>query len=50
MVMVTPIIKAVIGVAMVIGSFLRGSAGLDRVRPDIAGNTRSAIILGIDLS
>ncbi len=45
MVIVTSIIRA-----MVIGFFRRGSAGRDRGRPDIAGNTTAFVIFGIGLS
>jgi len=44
MIIVTPMIRA-----MIIGSFRRGSAGRDRVRPDIAGNTAAKSIFGIGL-
>jgi len=49
MIRVTPMIRAMIRVAMVCGCYWRGSAGRDRVRPDIAGNTAAKSIFGIGL-
>jgi len=55
MVVVTSIIRVMIVAAMVIraivvGLFRRGSAGRDRGRSDIAGNTTAFVIFGIGLS
>ena len=49
MIIVTPMIRAMIRVAMVCGCYWRGSAWRDRVRPDIAGNTAAKSIFGIGL-
>jgi hypothetical protein len=49
MIRVTPMIRAMIRVAMVSCCYWWSSAGRDRVRPDIAGNTAAKSIFGIGL-
>src|SRR5271165_5438212 len=49
MVRVMPMIRAMIIAVMVRSCYRRGSAGRDRVRPDIAGNTAAKRIFGIGL-
>jgi hypothetical protein len=49
MVRVMPMIRAMTRVVMVRSCYRRGSAGRDRVRPDIAGNAAAKSIFGIGL-